>query len=86
MTEPQLPTAEQRALLLDWLTGGDADDDTRAMRGCTAAWIAWLEAEIERLQVERDVLMDCRKGLQRCHECPDTNCCDNMAAADAEGG
>lgn len=28
---------------------------------------------------ERDVLHDCRQGKQRCHECPDTECADNMA-------
>jgi len=28
---------------------------------------------------ERDVLRDCRQGKQRCHECPDTECADNMA-------
>lgn len=29
--------------------------------------------------LERDVLRDCRQGNQRCHECPDTACADNMA-------
>jgi len=33
--------------------------------------------EIERLRQERDVLLGCRKGQQRCHECPDIECCDN---------
>jgi hypothetical protein len=27
---------------------------------------------------ERDVLRDCQQGNQRCHECPDTGCCDNL--------
>lgn len=53
-----------------------------------------LRSEIERLRVEVDVLMACRRGNQRCHECPDTECCDNMNEAarratspvEAEGG
>ena len=32
--------------------------------------------------LERDVLHDCRQGKQRCHECPDTECADNMADED----
>lgn len=32
----------------------------------------------ERLRVERDALLACRRGEQRCHECPDTQCADNM--------
>lgn len=34
--------------------------------------------EIERLTRERDALLACRQGDQRCHECPDTGCCDNV--------
>jgi len=34
-------------------------------------------AENKRLQHDIEVLMDCRRYNQRCHECPDTECCDN---------
>ena len=32
-------------------------------------------------KLERDVLRDCQQGIQRCHECPDTECADNMSDA-----
>ena len=31
--------------------------------------------------LERDVLRDCQQGNQRCHECPDVQCADNMSDA-----
>ena len=34
--------------------------------------------EVERLSRERDALLACRQGDQRCHECQDTGCCDNV--------
>jgi len=37
-----------------------------------------LAAELRRVTRERDVLLACRRGYQNCHECPDTDCCDNM--------
>ena len=36
-------------------------------------------------EAERDVLLACRHGDQRCFECPDTKCCDNLNEA-AKGG
>ena len=33
---------------------------------------------VERLTRERDDLLACRQGEQRCQECPDTGCCDNV--------
>lgn len=36
------------------------------------------EIDIERLERERDALLACRHGDQRCFECPDTKCCDNL--------
>lgn len=37
-----------------------------------------LEQELAAARRERDALLACRHGDQRCHECPDTACCDNM--------
>jgi hypothetical protein len=36
------------------------------------------QIEIDRLTRERDALLSCRQGDQRCHECPDVKCVDNM--------
>jgi len=46
------------------------------------------DGEIERLRRECNALIACRHGEQRCYECPDLKCCDNMAveAADAARG
>ena len=33
---------------------------------------------VRKMRIERDVLLACRHGEQRCHECPDTTCCDNL--------
>lgn len=32
-------------------------------------------------EAARDVLLACRHGDQRCFECPDTTCCDNLNEA-----
>jgi hypothetical protein len=34
--------------------------------------------ERDEARAERDVLLACRHGDQRCFECPDTQCCDNL--------
>ena len=36
-----------------------------------------LQAENQKLRHNIGVLMDCRRYNQRCHECPDTECCNN---------
>lgn len=43
-----------------------------------AVMIALCHDDIERLATERNTLLACRRGDQRCHECPDTGCADNM--------
>ena len=46
------------------------------------------QATVKKLKKERDVLLDCRRGCQRCHECPDIGCGDNLnpeAAKAAKG-
>lgn len=40
--------------------------------------------EEEREAAEQDVLAACRRSEQRCHECPNTLCCDNMNTEAAE--
>ena len=40
--------------------------------------IAEQDRQIKRLRAEQDALIACRHGEQRCHECPDTKCGDNM--------
>ena len=55
-----------------------------AMKEGVQVRIADLEAEINRLTRERDVLLACRRGQQRCHECPDIECLDNNAKAGGE--
>ena len=47
--------------------------------------IATLKAQLAEARAERDVLLACRHGDQRCFECPDTTCCDNLRAAEAGG-
>lgn len=37
-----------------------------------------LLAEVKRLRHDNRVLIECRLGKQSCHECPDTECNDNM--------
>jgi len=77
----------------------DCEHDRRfhifgAVNGCLACQCEELSAEnerlqavIERLQKERDALLACRHGEQRCSDCPDTECCDNLSeAAEAAGG
>jgi len=49
-----------------------------------AAEIERLQADNKRLRRERDALLACRRGEQRCHECPDTKCGDNEAAEAGE--
>lgn len=39
-----------------------------------------LYPEIDQLRNERDALLACRHGDQRCFECPDTTCGDNLKA------
>lgn len=43
-------------------------------------------AEVERLRRERDALLACRHGDQRCHECPDAECGDNTRKAAQAAG
>ena len=33
---------------------------------------------IAKLEKDKEVLLDCRCGNQRCHECPDLGCGDNL--------
>jgi len=56
----------------------------RTLRVTIMQELARLGDEIERLEAENkvlrhdfQVLMDCWRHNQRCHECPDTECCDN---------
>ena len=48
----------------------------RAMRRQLDALSAMIEEE-----AGDGVLLDCRNGNQRCHECPDLECGDNMSPA-----
>lgn len=44
--------------------------------------IEWAVKEVERLQLDLDIFLKCRhEHVQWCHECPDTDCCDNAQAA-----
>jgi hypothetical protein len=45
-----------------------------------------LEKKLEEVTVERDALLACRHGDQRCFECPDTSCCDNLKEKEPTDG
>lgn len=69
--------------------GPDINDEYSTGRACDIhVWGKLLDAknaDIDRLRAERDALLACRRGEQRCHECPDTRCGDNTAEAGGEG-
>ena len=48
-----------------------------ALTKVTLNWVNEL-TKVNDLQQQLDALMSCRRGLQKCHECPDLQCTDNM--------
>jgi len=52
--------------------------ESGVMRSATPNVVRALLDHIETVEKERDTLLACRRGDQRCHECPDTRCCDNV--------
>lgn len=49
------------------------DEIPKALAGMPSIYRLHRAAETEAIEIARD----CQRGLQRCHECPDTECCDN---------
>jgi hypothetical protein len=53
------------------------DPECWADEDAAADAIETLIAENQQLRHDCTVFMDCRRGKQRCDECPDTNCWKN---------
>ena len=69
---------EEEAVMPDRLQRIKKDVESLRARLQLLDDLEWTVSEIERLTREHDALLACRHGEQRCNDCPDYNCCDNM--------